>query len=195
MSQTNKLQQHVMIDIETAGTAPGSAILQIGATVFSCNSEEPLAIPNFYASISLDSCLAAGLTTDPATLAWWDKQDQGIRARVFGSNQKLADVLDAFYLWFYQSPATSIVWGNGANFDITLLECAFKSCKVPIPWHYRNVRCYRTVTAMFPLPQQFTVPSNPQKHTALADACYQANVLIATASYLEETSDGLLRIL
>jgi len=186
----------VMIDIETAGTTPGSAILQIGAVPFADYCFE-FPVPLFNQGIALNSCLGAGLTVDKSTTNWWDKQDSALKERIFGSTNRLADTLEAFYLWCKSLPGIPVVWGNGANFDITLLEAAFKAVNVPVPWHYRNVMCYRTLTSRFPLPKarKDNIPANTRKHDALADAVYQSRVLIETNIYVEEISNGLLRIL
>lgn len=68
---------HIMIDLETMGTRPGSAILSIGACSFDPNwlggsdsDHEPgEARRTFYQNITLASCLDAGLTIDAATEA------------------------------------------------------------------------------------------------------------------------------
>ena len=60
---------HVMVDLETLGTTAGSVILSIGAVVFS--QREGLGA-TYDRVISERSCLAAGLTTDPATITWWN---------------------------------------------------------------------------------------------------------------------------
>lgn len=189
---------HVMIDIETVGTAPGSAIVQIGACTVGGSGLVPGYIAsNFCCGASLESCKAVGLTTSEDTLAWWAKQDNDLRAHVFGSSTDIKDALETLYLWIKGLPGTVIVWGNGASFDITLLECAYKACGIAIPWHYRNVRCYRTLTALFRLPAFAAagISANIKQHDALADATYQADVLQAINDYVLESSNGLLRIL
>ena len=54
---------HVMLDLESWGTLPGSALRSIGATTFSpygdCHTEK-----TFYANIDRESCECAGLVVN-----------------------------------------------------------------------------------------------------------------------------------
>ena len=69
------------------------------------------------------------------------------------------------------SPDT-LVWGNGADFDLVILENYFRRMGWDqMPWSYKNVRCYRTLKNL--------VPDIPFKNTGVAhsaedDAAYQA---------------------
>lgn len=66
----------VMLDLETWGTKPGSAIRSIAAVTF--NFEGALVSPSyFYRNIDDKSCLDAGLKRDERTVAWWATQDAG----------------------------------------------------------------------------------------------------------------------
>lgn len=176
---------NVMIDIETAGTEVGSPILQIGATVFGVPTDHPNFSARFLGGASLESNEDHGLHAQVETLEWWSKQDPELKAKVFGSQVPITQLLEEFYLWCKSLGAPVVVWGNGATFDIVLLEEAFAATKVPVPWNFRNVRCYRTLTNILPLPadELATVAPNTQKHDALADAVYQADVAEKIASY------------
>ena len=63
---------HVMLDLETWGTRPGSALRSIGAVTFGLNATSVGA--RFYRNIDKESCLLAGLTVDTETVSWWLKQ-------------------------------------------------------------------------------------------------------------------------
>ncbi len=41
------------------------------------------------------------------------------------------------------------VWGNGANFDIGILEHAYDQYQIEIPWEFWNVRDCRTIKDMY----------------------------------------------
>lgn len=185
-------RNHVMLDLETLGTAPGSAILQIGAVAFNsfgdCKAE-------FDKKILPESCFLSGLTSDDSTKDWWDRQSEELKREVFSGTEHIHDVLTEFYFWLDSLGGSVYLWGNGAAFDPVLLEAAYEKLNMKLPWKFRNVRCYRTVTALFPLPPEVLPPINTNSHNALADAMYQAEVLLKTHDYISEVSDGLLGIL
>lgn len=64
-SQSGK--RHIMIDLETMGVRPSSAVVSIGCVEFMQTD----VISVFYTPVSLESCLKAGLTTDESTVKWW----------------------------------------------------------------------------------------------------------------------------
>lgn len=137
-----------MIDIETLGTKPGSAILEIGANIFTDKIEK-----EFFYPVCLKSNLKYGMTIDQNTVDWWAKQSA--REKVFTSkNVSLSYALRSFtadiisHLKFPKEQFKDIlVWGNGASFDITLMEEAYRRCSLEdkIPWKYWNVRDVRTL--------------------------------------------------
>ena len=157
---------HVMIDIETLGTKPGCAILAIAAIPFGAIAEgEP-----FYEKIDPLNCSKLGLAADQSTLDWWDKQDKRARAEAFSGVRHLPDVLEEFSQYIKQYNSVR-VWGNGASFDVPILEAAFTRCGIPVPWKYYNSFCYRTLKNLYP---QVPYYKPLQAHHALEDAKAQA---------------------
>jgi hypothetical protein len=65
---------HVMLDLETWGTSPGSALRSVGAVTFSPYGEPGFTEAAFYANIDRHSCVLAGMTIDPAIVDWWSRQ-------------------------------------------------------------------------------------------------------------------------
>ena len=158
---------NLMIDIETLGTIPGSVILAIAAVPF--NVPATGVVP-FYEKINKDSCIASGLFTQRDTLSWWAKQSVEAYAEAFSGKRELKEVL--LELTEYCSQWKNVkVWGNGASFDIPLIEAAYVACGITAPWRYYNSLCYRTLKNLYP-----QVPFQPPtaKHNALADATAQA---------------------
>ena len=133
----------VMIDIETMGTVPGSAVLSIGAYNLETQG-------TFYAVIDLASCFQHRLSVDASTLEWWLKQKPEAQT-IFTSKNKLhlAEALQQFSSWL---PDKSVCqpWGNCCMFDCVLLESAYRACKMPCPWNYTKCRSYRTAKDMIP---------------------------------------------
>jgi hypothetical protein len=137
--------KNVMIDLETLGTRPGDTILSIGAVKFT--AEEGIT-EEFYVTIDPETSKAAGLRAQKSTLEWWEKQSPEARAAAFKGEMSLNVALTKLTMWM--PPLDSVlVWGNGANFDNTLVAAAYRAMKMDVPWHYWNDRCYRTIANMF----------------------------------------------
>ncbi|MHB0965329.1 MAG: 3'-5' exonuclease [Bellilinea sp.] len=179
--------QHVMIDLETLGTLPGSVILSVGAVLF-----DPAQPPytclgeTFYRVVNQNSCQEAGLTTSQSTLDWWLKQPPEARTVLAQSEDPkqsapLAEVLLALAAFI---PANAKVWSNGANFDQPLLDVAYSKFDLSIPWKYYNSRCHRTVVGLHPN-EKALHPPTVLAHNALEDAKWQAKHLVNIAHLLD----------
>lgn len=132
--------RHVMIDLETMGKHAGCAIVSIGAVEFSF--EHGTLGSEFYQTIDLRN---QNLELDADTVCWWIAQDEKIRHEIVAATSTLRAALFAYQSW---SRSTDIVWAYGASFDFPILEAAFRSQNLPIPWNYRNLRCARTACEM-----------------------------------------------
>ena len=170
--------KHIMIDLETLGTAPGSAILTIGAIVF--DPHAGLVGPTWYGKISPASAQAFG-AVDLNTLKWWEKQSEEARAEVFSGTDELPDVLAGFSKWLDLRSGIDErrIWSNGGDFDTVLLRVMYGACDLKAPWSYKGVRCYRTLRSLFPAIE--APRSNGIAHHALHDAMYQAKHLLEIA--------------
>lgn len=163
----------VMIDLETLGTDPGSVILSIGAICVP--GPEVDRYEQFYTRIDPLDALYRGLSIDPKTVEWWRNQSQTAwRASVLGGGS-LEGALDAFSLWLeklragQESAATGVslrLWGDSAAFDLGLLKAAYKVSGLPVPWHYREEYCYRTLRQL----KNSDKPKAKLQHDALSDA-------------------------
>lgn len=173
----------VMVDLETLGTLPGSAILSIGACKFDPVSGEVDVNNTFYSVISTQDCYRNGLFAAESTVAWWNDQSREARQVLIDASlpdaPMLAEALDGFTQWFTAGGMESpCVWSNGANFDQPLLDVAYSATKRQVPWKYYNSRCYRTVKALHPNPKAVEPPT-VLAHHALEDALWQARHLVA----------------
>lgn len=177
---TTHLYPNVMLDLETMGTTPGSAIVAIGAVAFDLLTGE--LGPEFEARITLQSNLDIGLTTDPRTIEWWMGQSDDARRHTFtGDRTHIAIALQAFHSWIGTHTVDVEMWGNGANFDNNLLAAAYRAWGDTWgenqPWKWWNDRCYRTVRSLHPDVPAPAFEGTP--HRALDDARHQARHLIA----------------
>jgi hypothetical protein len=167
---------HVMLDLETWGTGPGSALRSIGACVFDPElgygslSDDSHDI--FYANIDRASCEAEGLTIDPDTVFWWSQQSDEAQAALLTEPQPLRIVIAEFKIWWFQRGA-KFVWSNGASFDEVLWRAACEKVGVRPPWHYRNVRDTRTIWDVAGIDPK-NIQRSGTKHNALTDARHQA---------------------
>lgn len=160
-----------MIDIETLDNTPTSVILSIGAVLFRIKENE--VVDTFYQNICPESCVKHGLTICPETVAWWKSQKIEAWNCLLADRLPLKEALGRFSGWI--SGMTVNVWGNGANFDIVIMENAFRACKMRVPWKYPNVRCYRTINCLF---GSRVKEFEGIKHNALDDALHQAKRLM-----------------
>ena len=79
--------RHVMLDLETFGTRPGSVLRSIGAVTFGLRAglgEE------FYRNIDKQSQLELGLTVDAQTEAWWARQSEEAQRHLLDNPAPLA---------------------------------------------------------------------------------------------------------
>ena len=165
---------NVMIDLETLGTKPGCVILSIGMVAFEWDRVLPTP---FYHEINTRSCLAAGLTIDPETEKWWAAREPEaaiLQRAAFKTTPSLAAVLVAAKAWIeLQGPLEqTLVWGNGADFDLPILAQAYAACGFGgPPWLPYAGRCYRTLKNLRP---GTPIVRQGEHHNALDDALSQA---------------------
>lgn len=167
---------HVMIDLETMGLRPGSMILSIGAIRFDPRADGiPAGCPTFHRGIDISTATGS---IDPATLKWWFSQSPTVVANM-GGVLNSPDVLDErlalnLLACFITEVADTKVWSNGANMDIAILSEHYDAAGFKRPWHYRNVRCYRTLMSEFGNDDDMAPYHARKGHDALDDAAAQA---------------------
>lgn len=159
---------HLMLDLETAGVSNASAILSIGAVLFTRGGE---IISKYYQPIDLESSVHWGGKIDASTFLWWMTQSDEARQAVSKGGEPISIVLDDFSAWVRDFSPVEVkdikIWGNGATFDIVIIKGAFERCSIPWKFSFWNERCFRTLLAENPK----TVRVKPKiAHHALSDA-------------------------
>ena len=86
------MNKHVMVDIETLGTACDAPILSIGAVAFDIESGEISS--KFYRAVDPSSALERG-RADGGTLRWWMGQSDSARKAAFSGNSLVSEALAA----------------------------------------------------------------------------------------------------
>ena len=174
--------KHVMIDLETLGLDPYSAIISLGAVYFDL-SEPEIIQSTFEVHIELASAVGAGLRMDPATVEWWlsSERDDARKYWLSSDRVELQAALHGFTQWlsYFSEKDERAIWGNGSDFDNALLGQAYKVSNIEQPWSYKGNRCFRTLKALAASnvlkPPDDSLPG--LKHTALGDAIYQTRWL------------------
>ena len=141
---------HVVIDLETLGTRPGSVVLQIGAESFRLNPSELNPISGFSLCIDPELSRAAGFTVDEETKHWWNNQNPETRKVVHSGTTSPFQALMEFttYMKGLGGKSRVYVWGNSPRFDCGLLEAYYHHYALEIPWEFRNERDLRTLAAL-----------------------------------------------
>lgn len=169
---------HIMLDLETLGTAPGSVILSIGACVFDENGPLDGCDNRFHLNIDVERTVDAGFLMDTSTALWWMKQGDAARGALLAGQKGAVGphvAMVDFCEWLKRvapDDKARFIWGKGPSFDCGLLAAAYRLMRLPTPWRYPNERCVRTVAAMRP---DIAEPVREGvHHSALDDALHQA---------------------
>jgi hypothetical protein len=164
-----------MIDIETLGTGPDAHILTIAAQIFDPLQRDWLG-EAYYARLDFES--QENRRIEQSTLEWWATQGES-RAEAFADTDRipLDRALTEVGRVIWQSKR---IWANGSNFDMTILEHAYKSYDRVLPWQYFHVRDARTVYSLCP-----TLNKYPASHHALEDCRRQIQLLWDSLEYLK----------
>lgn len=160
--------KHVMLDLETLGTIPGSAVISIGAAEFELDGSIG---KTFKQNITAASCREIGLIEDPATHKWWTEQSKEAQDRIIQNRKPVTEVASLFHSWF-MSTGAEFVWGNGATFDVVLWESVCRKLGISAPWKFWNVRDMRTLIHLFEFDVR-TMNRVGVHHDALDDVKFQ----------------------
>lgn len=162
----------IMIDIETLGTGTNAVVLSIGAVKF--DIEKGKIGSTFHMALDIQEQMNAGRVVDAQTLAWWMKQPQEVLTPLFEKAKPVKEVLELFTRW---AGKNLYVHGNGAGFDITIMESLYSSMGKKHFWKYNKIMDLRTFKR-FSNPNNYTIDNKGDKHNALDDAMAQAKFVI-----------------
>lgn len=135
----------VMIDMETLGVNKRAVLLDIALIQFDINTGQ--IGETMHMVCDRASQEAVGRTVDKSTIEWWDRQSEDARTIIDESEHSGVE-WDTVLLTvqnFLKTIKGSIVWSNGANFDIAILEEAFLQANIVQPWTMWKTRCVRTL--------------------------------------------------
>ena len=176
-----------MFDFETLGNGTDTMVLSLGAVAY---NKTGIISKTLFEFEMLDQ-VKGGRTFTASTLQWWMRQSEQARA-VFQPNDFKLDIDDFFpRLEHWSMEAMKTVgegwdqykpWGNGANFDISILEDIYRRHHPKrdegVPWKFWNVMCYRTFNVLTDCKRLVGRPHGTY-HSALDDALFQTNTVLA----------------
>lgn len=131
------------IDMETLSTEHNAALLSIGAVIHDFGTGQQ--VDTFYANITPESSIAAGLDVSESTKAWWAKQGQAAQDVLSVDQRPLRDVLVDFAQWL-AGHGVQYAIGNGPRADNQWLESACKAVGMQSPIKYWGDLDMRTLT-------------------------------------------------
>lgn len=176
--------QDVMLDFETLGQDPDTAVISLGAVFFDELTGE--LGPSFYMAFDVDEQFKKGRSITGSTLKWWMSQGDAAK-KVFNEKaQPAGEVLRIFAQWVLSQNTISKIkpWGNGATFDISIIEDMFRMYDVKCPWLYYNTMDLRTFKRYIANGAKVVVDG--VAHNALDDAKAQALYVIEHSKFQRE---------
>jgi len=152
-------EDHYMIDIETLGTGPNSHILSIVCLKFNPlgdlhSDENPVSMVWERWDITPQSCEEVGLEIDVNTVLWWLQQSEGARMNVIGLDRKKIRLRDALvelssFIKRWSDDGPTHIWAKSPQFDLVILENAYRKCNLRPPWKYKDHADVRTAVMLW----------------------------------------------
>jgi hypothetical protein len=167
----------LMIDIEGLATGPDATILIIAAQAFD-PFQRGYFEHHYYARVCLEG--QEDRRIEQGTIEWWATQKQA-QAEAFAEDGRvpLSQALQQLAKIVWKS---NRIWMNGPTYDANILEHAYKSYNMPLPWQYYKIRDTRTVYSLCP-----DLAKYPASHHALEDCRRQIDLLHDSLEYLKIT--------
>lgn len=133
------MKRHAFLDLETLGTGPAPALVEIGLVIF----DEKQILDHVYERLQWDVDLEAGGQIDPDCLCWWmqdPKRSRELAEMTFRAPipRTLARAYQLCGRWNAEA-----AWANGCDWG--WLEAALRRHKMPKFWGYNAVRDLRTL--------------------------------------------------
>lgn len=191
------MKRSFMLDCETVGKRPTSAVVQIGIVEMCMVKLEIIGTP-FFIRLDPEDQFKRGATYDFDTLQWWLNTNSDWIKNAFNKR----DENDPALFWNPLSlalPKLSNYLGSG---DKDIWTCGWNDCAwvsnlydmggyddLNRPYSFNSFRDYRTVREENDVEFQVAyleVGQNKDAHNALADATHQAKLLLSAKRFLRD---------
>lgn len=177
---------HLFIDLETLSIKQNARVISIGAVYYNPKSVEPKL--SFYVNISFNDPDQSQRDIDPDTVKWWFDQavDNPESLKVFKdalyAPVSTKEALLEFNRWYGQVTKgfeVPLVWGNGVDFDNSILLSLYSDLKITAPFSFRKNMCFRTIYNLMKANDLGYLKVEPKiKHNALEDAKAECETFI-----------------
>jgi len=191
---------HVMLDIETLGTLPDSAVTAIAAMQFNPYAGDPgydraLNWNPWCTGIDLFDSLMQGLVIYEETVKFWRKVDPEVRdfqRQVMRNAPPLREALLSFNAFITDVKRTTdmpvVVWSKSPQFDAAILRNAYRAVDLEPAWGFRNDEDVRALYRLGKINELDDVPDmlkrKWRKHAVTSDVCQQAYLVSLAFSRL-----------
>ena len=187
----------IHIDLETWGKKPGCAIRSIGASVWdNMTGQQVPGSTSFYVNVCKKSCFDKGLTFDADTVQWWDKQGDAAKAALEVDQVSLTQALNDLRCWYghvINAHGRHVsVWGNGKEFDVSILEACYAAIHQLTPWPFwasADVRTAVLFGRMLGIDVKGNLPFTGVPHFALDDSAHQGQYTAETLHLIKQVFD------
>lgn len=187
----------IHIDLETWGKKPGCAIRSIGASVWdNLTGQQVPGAPTFYVNVCKKSCFDKGLTFDADTVRWWEQQGDAAKAALDVDQVSLTQALNDLRCWYghvINAHGDNVeVWGNGKEFDISILEACYAAVHQRAPWPFwasADVRTAVLFGRMLGIDVKGNLPFTGVQHFALDDSTHQGQYTAETLHLIKQVFD------
>jgi hypothetical protein len=190
-----KLANHIMLDLETLGTASNSMLLQVSMVSFRLThgkgwvNSELISVFDEYPS--LEDQDKAGANIDDSTVAWWEKTNPMKFTELMNRPRiSLADFRTKFEKFIRSCGSNAKVWAKSPSFDCNMISSLWPLFyQAQHPWKYWNEMDVRTICSMFNIAGDYGSTESGKslwlpelngkdKHDALYDCFVQVNCVI-----------------
>ncbi len=180
---------NIVLDIETLGNFPGAVVIEIGAAAFVSKHGSTCLWPEeqmwtFSRAVNRKASQKLGFRTADDNWIWWKRNFRRTLQAILSDGESKPQtchprhVLNDFNAWIKQLPRCNrtIFWGNGPEYDMSILQPYFDVLSVPLPWTYTQLASLRSLQALCP---DFAAPDivNEMPHRAVSDAIREAKLI------------------
>lgn len=143
------MKNHVIIDLESLGPVPNSALLSGAWVIFQPHSG--VIVRERSSLVDVRTSIDIGMSVSDSTIRWWLSQSESARQSQYQTSEKVLTVQD-FVKEMAQDLASYCVdrvWSLGADWDNATMRILFDKFQIDDKIG-RNSRCLRTIRAFFP---------------------------------------------